>query len=298
MTQKEREELIEEIAFRLVKAVTAYIEDGKITPFMDGMGQGTANLVALRAMKDYRDAWVKYLEPMGSRSLGSWINMGPDEWVDGFIERWYTEKILYEAEKLAESYIVGLDENYAGDFQDFWRTIREQVFDSETDSSLQAREYRDAEGSFWVSQFEKWKKNDIPASQDLPLGQEPAIEFLQKQLTNAAILDSGNRIQSFKQSVTEGEMNYATSILEERFGEEAKNLFLEILEGLDEQEQSRIGAAPKRKKKEKVVEAKAVEVVEEEVDLDNLDFLDEDIEDVVNLEELEDELNLDDLNLD
>lgn len=127
---------------------------------------------------------------------------------------------------------------------------------------------------------------------------EAFIVALRKGLTDALIKDSGNRVQAFSKDI-EAEFGDLKNALIENLGDEGGNLFLEILQGLDKQEQARLGAAPKRKKKQEVVEEKAQEVLEEvEVNLDTLDFLDEDIEDVVNLEELEDELNLDDFNLD
>lgn len=127
---------------------------------------------------------------------------------------------------------------------------------------------------------------------------EAFIVALRKGLTDALIKDSGNRVQVFSKEI-EAEFGDLKNALIENLGDEGGNLFLEILQGLDEQEQARLGAAPKRKKKQEVVEEKAQEILEEvEVNLETLDFLDEDIEDVVNLEELEDELNLDDFNLD
>lgn len=129
-------------------------------------------------------------------------------------------------------------------------------------------------------------------------GNHPFVAYLNKMLTNAVIKDSGNRVQSFKKSVESNlsELtNFNTAVLS-NFGEEAGALFLEILDGLDLQEQERLGKAPKRAPKPEKVAEKVTQ--EEEVSLDELDFLDQEIEDIISLEELEDELNLDDLNLD
>lgn len=129
-------------------------------------------------------------------------------------------------------------------------------------------------------------------------GNHPFVAYLNKMLTNAVIKDSGNRVQSFKKSVESNlsELTDLNTAILSNFGEEAGTLFLEILDGLDLQEQERLGKASKRAPKAEKVAEKVAQ--EEEVSLDELDFLDQEIEDVISLEELEDELNLDDLNLD
>lgn len=129
-------------------------------------------------------------------------------------------------------------------------------------------------------------------------GNHPFVAYLNKMLTNAVIKDSGNRVQLFKKSVESNlsELTDLNTAILSNFGEEAGTLFLEILDGLDLQEQERLGKAPKRAPKAEQVAEKVAQ--EEEVSLEELDFLDQEIEDVISLEELEDELNLDDLNLD
>lgn len=129
-------------------------------------------------------------------------------------------------------------------------------------------------------------------------GNHPFVAYLNKMLTNAVIKDSGNRVQLFKKSVESNlsELTDLNTAILTNFGEEAGTLFLEILDGLDLQEQERLGKAPKRAPKAEQVAEKVAQ--EEEVSLEELDFLDQEIEDVISLEELEDELNLDDLNLD
>ena len=129
-------------------------------------------------------------------------------------------------------------------------------------------------------------------------GNHPFAAYLNKMLTNAVIKDSGNRVQLFKKSVESNlsELTDLNTAILSNFGEEAGTLFLEILDGLDLQEQERLGKAPKRAPKAEQVAEKVAQ--EEEVSLEELDFLDQEIEDIISLEELEDELNLDDLNLD
>ena len=80
--------------------------------------------------------------------------------------------------------------------------------------------------------------------------------------------------------------------LKASFGSEATDLIFEIVGGLKQDEEQRLG-----KPKTKSAPVQVVEQTDEEV-IDELDFLDEDIDEVFNLEELEEELDLDDLNLD
>ena len=118
--------------------------------------------------------------------------------------------------------------------------------------------------------------------------------------------DSGNRVQTL---INQIEINMDAPIREyfkEQFGEEAGILLAEIMEGLNEQEQERLGKGPKRKVKKPEMSVEAIKTEEpslpeaenEDELLASLDFLDADIDEMLSLEELEDELKLDDLNLD
>jgi len=124
--------------------------------------------------------------------------------------------------------------------------------------------------------------------------------------TTYAMKDSGNRVQTL---INQIEINMDAPIREyfqEQFGEEAGTLLAEIMEGLNEQEQERLGKGPKRKVKKPEMSVETIEIEEpslpeaenEDDLLASLDFLDADIDEILSLGELEDELNLDDLKID
>lgn len=324
MTSDKKTLLIQEVAAQLTNAIQNYIDAGRLS-LIKGLTRDETNNVAKVALKDFRNAWVKYLEDMSEEDIQNTLDSTSEEWISGFNERWNVEKVLWKAEDRAHNFI-GFDKF----FSPFWEMIRAEVFDEKTDHMLQAEEYKRASKSYWIRRYEEWEKNPITnppvvvGGEKNPEKQDAAIQFLQRELTNAAILDSGNRIQSFKKTMTGNQMDMAKSILEERFGEEAKNLFFEILDGLDKQEQSRLEGVPKRKRpaetesmeeetifqqarksrqegegfQESVERAKNELKEDVEVELEDLDFLDDDIDEVFNLEELENELDLDDFKLD
>ena len=153
----------------------------------------------------------------------------------------------------------------------------------------------------WRYSFEAWlnsREKDAEETKEQP-------QWLDL-FTKYAMKDSGNRVQTL---INQIEINMDAPIREyfkEQFGEEAGILLAEIMEGLNEQEQERLGKGPKRKVKKPEMSVEAIKTEEpslpeaenEDELLASLDFLDADIDEMLSLEELEDELKLDDLNLD
>ena len=250
--------LVDEMASNFFGPILRAIEANKFTPWKEGQDQLDANA-------DAAEALMRFTTEVKDAANNSW-----------------------EDEKIQFYTSVGSNSEWEAVFREFLKGG-----DSATEIMDEFFVYEENAGS------KEKSKNQIGFRDSI--ANQPFVAYLSAMLTNAVIQDSGNRVQFFKKSVEPKHSELAdlnTAVLA-NFGEEAGTLFLEILEGLDKQEQARLGAVPKRKKKQEVVEEKAQKVLEEvEVNLDTLDFLDEDIEDVVNLEELEDELNLDDFNLD
>ncbi len=110
---------------------------------------------------------------------------------------------------------------------------------------------------------------------------------MNSQMTNALFKDSENRADILLDFLQEKGDDVMAS-----FGVEATDLIFEIVGGLKQQEAERLG-----KPKPVAAPAKAIEKTDEEV-IDDLDFLDDDIDEVLNLKKLEKELDLDDLKLD
>ncbi len=116
---------------------------------------------------------------------------------------------------------------------------------------------------------------------------ESLLTALQAQINDALLKDSQNRADIVLDFLQEKGDDLMAS-----FGVEATDLIFEIVGGLKQDEEQRLG-----KPKTTSTPVQVVEQTDEEV-IDELDFLDEDIDEVFNLEELEEELDLDDLNLD
>lgn len=113
------------------------------------------------------------------------------------------------------------------------------------------------------------------------------LTALNSQMTNVLFKDSENRADLL--------IDFLENKLQEftdTFGMDGTELINSILSGLKKEEEVRLG-----KPKTKSATAQVVEQTDEEV-IDDLDFLDDDIDEVLNLKKLEKELDLDDLNLD
>jgi hypothetical protein len=116
---------------------------------------------------------------------------------------------------------------------------------------------------------------------------EMLLNELQEKINQALLKDSQNRATLVLDFMKEKGDEILAS-----FGEEATDLIVEIVRGLKEEEAARLGVP-----KPVSAPAQVIEKTDEEA-IDELDFLDDDIDEVFSLEELEEQLDLDDLNLD
>ena len=135
--------------------------------------------------------------------------------------------------------------------------------------------------------FEKHAQSSVNENDEEPQPNEQLLTALQAQINDALLKDSQNRADIVLDFLQEKGDDLMAS-----FGVEATDLIFEIVGGLKQDEEERLG-----KPKTKSAPVQVVEQTDEEV-IDELDFLDDDIDEVFNLEELEEELDLDDLNLD
>jgi hypothetical protein len=151
--------------------------------------------------------------------------------------------------------------------------------------------YNQFEPEDWRYIMKTWFANHTQSSvnenDEEPQPNEQLLTALQAQLNDALLKDSQNRADIVLDFLQEQGDDLKAS-----FGSEATDLIFEIIGGLKQDEEQRLG-----KPKTKSAPVQVVEQTDEEA-IDELDFLDEDIDEVFNLEELEEELDLDDLNLD
>jgi hypothetical protein len=151
--------------------------------------------------------------------------------------------------------------------------------------------YNQFEPEDWRYIMKTWFANHTQSSvnenDEEPQPNEQLLTALQAQLNDALLKDSQNRADIVLDFLQEQGDDLKAS-----FGSEATDLIFEIIGGLKQDEEQRLG-----KPKTKSAAVQVVEQTDEEA-IDELDFLDEDIDEVFNLEELEEELDLDDLNLD
>ena len=151
--------------------------------------------------------------------------------------------------------------------------------------------YNQFEPEDWRYIMKTWFANQTQSSvnenDEEPQPNEQLLTALQAQLNDALLKDSQNRADIVLDFLQEQGDDLKAS-----FGSEATDLIFEIIGGLKQDEEQRLG-----KPKTKSAAVQVVEQTDEEA-IDELDFLDEDIDEVFNLEELEEELDLDDLNLD
>jgi hypothetical protein len=151
--------------------------------------------------------------------------------------------------------------------------------------------YNQFEPEDWRHIMKTWFANHTQSSvnenDEEPQPNEQLLTALQAQLNDALLKDSQNRADIVLDFLQEQGDDLKAS-----FGSEATDLIFEIIGGLKQDEEQRLG-----KPKTKSAAVQVVEQTDEEA-IDELDFLDEDIDEVFNLEELEEELDLDDLNLD
>ena len=187
-------------------------------------------------------------------------------------------------------------------FRQYWKFLSEMLEQdrNRTQSDFYTEMHKEYTRQEWIKAFETWlnakteeEKNEVLAEtagsseQSAPKPNESLLTALQAQINDALLKDSQNRadiVLDFLQDQGDD--------LKASFGSEATDLIFEIVGGLKQDEEQRLG-----KPKTKSASVQVVEQTDEEV-IDELDFLDEDIDEVFNLEELEEELDLDDLNLD
>jgi hypothetical protein len=151
--------------------------------------------------------------------------------------------------------------------------------------------YNQFEPEDWRYIMKTWFANHTQSSvnenDEEPQPNEQLLTALQAQLNDALLKDSQNRADIVLDFLQEQGDDLKAS-----FGSEATDLIFEIIGGLKQDEEQRLG-----KPKTKSAPVQVVEQTDEEA-IDELDFLDDDIDEVFSLEELEEELDLDDLNLD
>lgn len=187
-------------------------------------------------------------------------------------------------------------------FNAYWEFVSEILEQDRkrTQSDFYTEMHKEYTRQEWIKAFQTWlntkteeEKNEILAEtagsseQSASKPVESLLTALQAQINDALLKDSQNRadiVLDFLQDQGDD--------LKASFGSEATDLIFEIVGGLKQDEEQRLG-----KPKTKSAPVQVVEQTDEEV-IDELDFLDEDIDEVFNLEELEEELDLDDLNLD
>lgn len=151
--------------------------------------------------------------------------------------------------------------------------------------------YNKFEPEDWRYVMKTWFANQTQSSVNEndkePQPNEGLLTALQAQINDALLKDSQNRADIVLDFLQEKGDDLMAS-----FGVEATDLIFEIVGGLKQDEAQRLGGP-----KPVTATAEVLEKTDEEV-IDELDFLDDDIDEVFNLEELEEELDLDDLNLD
>jgi hypothetical protein len=179
------------------------------------------------------------------------------------------------------------------DFSLFFDGVANSI-DKVRESNLNADmydKYNQFEPEDWRYLMKTWFANQTQSSvnenDEEPQPNEQLLTALQAQLNDALLKDSQNRADIVLDFLQEQGDDLKAS-----FGSEATDLIFEIIGGLKQDEEQRLG-----KPKTKSAAVQVVEQTDEEA-IDELDFLDEDIDEVFNLEELEEELDLDDLNLD
>jgi hypothetical protein len=179
------------------------------------------------------------------------------------------------------------------DFNLFFDGVANSI-DKVRESNLNADmydKYNQFEPEDWRYLMKTWFANQTQSSvnenDEEPQPNEQLLTALQAQLNDALLKDSQNRADIVLDFLQEQGDDLKAS-----FGSEATDLIFEIIGGLKQDEEQRLG-----KPKTKSAPVQVVEQTDEEA-IDELDFLDEDIDEVFNLEELEEELDLDDLNLD
>ena len=193
---------------------------------------------------------------------------------------------------------------YPNTFNTFWDGVAEVLQrDRANNNRAQMYEYYDAyTPEEWIAIMERWASanitdfvsdinNDEIFSIKTSKGNENILdEFLtalNSQMTNALFKDSENRADLIIDFLQDKAQEFTDT-----FGMDGTELIYSILSGLKKEEAQRLGGP-----KPVTATAEVLEKNDEEV-IDELDFLDDDIDEVFNLEELEEELDLDDLNLD
>jgi len=187
-------------------------------------------------------------------------------------------------------------------FKPYWEFVTETLEEDRkrTQSDFYTEMRKEYTRPDWIKSFETWlnakteeEKAQIlqeTAASNEESGTKPNDELLtalQTQINDALLKDSQNRAELVLEFMKEkGDEILAA------FGEEATDLIVEIVSGLKQDEAQRLGGP-----KPVTATAEVLEKTDEEV-IDELDFLNDDIDEVFNLEELEEELDLDDLNLD
>jgi hypothetical protein len=138
-----------------------------------------------------------------------------------------------------------------------------------------------------IEYFNNYKSENPLNEESGTKSDDEFLTALNSQMTNALFKDSENRADIVLDFLLEKGDDLMAS-----FGVEATDLIFEIVGGLKQDEEQRLG-----KPKTKSAPVQEVEQTDEEA-IDELDFLDDDIDKVFNLKEIEEELDLDDFKLD
>jgi hypothetical protein len=187
-------------------------------------------------------------------------------------------------------------------FRAYWKFVSETLEKDRkrTQSDFYTEMYKEYTRIDWIKSFEKWlnakteeEKNEM--SQETAdsseviasIPNESLLTTLRAQINDALLKDSQNRADIVLDFLQEQGDDLKSS-----FGSEATNLIFEIVGGLKQDEEQRLG-----KPKTESAPVQVAEQTDEEV-IDELDFLDDDIDEVLNLKKIEEELDLDDLKLD
>lgn len=187
-------------------------------------------------------------------------------------------------------------------FRDYWVFVSFALEQdrNRTQSDFYTDMYKEYTSQDWIKAFERWMnangeeaKNQLLADMrgsNEESGTKSNDEFLtalNSQMTNALFKDSENRADLLIDFLQDKLQEFTDT-----FGMDGTELINSILSGLKEEEEVRLG-----KPKTKSAPVQEVEQTDEEA-INELDFLDDDIDKVFNLKEIEEELDLDDFKLD
>jgi hypothetical protein len=187
-------------------------------------------------------------------------------------------------------------------FKQYWEFVTKTLEEDRkrTQSDFYTEMYKEYTSQDWIKAFERWLNARTDEERENALREtgasneesasEPNDDFLtalNSKMNDAIFKESENRADLIIDFLQDKAQEFTDA-----FGMDGTELIYSILSGLKKEEAQRLGGP-----KPVTATAEVLEKTDEEV-IDELDFLDDDIDEVFNLEELEEELDLDDLNLD